>query len=190
MSHYRIEKNQMELMLRYMKHLLLARQENITQIKAFTDRYLGQLEEDPVGCMVDILSAICQTSSLREGQAVNAQAVCGTPIPALCGAWVSVRPKRLLVIYPENGGLAAAYTRTMLLGLRTEFIPFRPTADGHFEEHAGTGKRARLEYDRREDTVTLDGKITFSRIYDGLPLENWPQTGKNDKTKKRHETLR
>lgn len=170
MEYYKISIGQVALLIRYMDIFLKIRKENIKRVKAITEAAmatLGETDRDPVGSIIDILGDILcspqqEDSKGEEGSRLQKRAA---SIPALCGAWESLRPKRLLVVYMHREGLSAALTRATFWGSRTQITLLRRRGKGSCFEAAGdSAKGLRLEYDRGQDTLTLDGKIAFRRV--------------------------
>lgn len=192
MEYYKISIGQVALLIRYMDIFLKIRKENIKRVKAITEAALatlGETDTDPVGSIIDILGDILCSPQQEDskGEEESRLQRRAASIPALCGAWESLRPKRLLVVYKHRQGLSAALTRATFWGSRTQITPLRRCGTGSCFEAAGdTDKGLGLEYDRGQDTLRLDGKIQFSRICDRPETDYKPKTGKKGK---RYERL-
>lgn len=177
MEYYKINSEQMLLLSGHLDRFVRARAESFRRIRDLMEGLRHELEADPAEAICGILKEVC--GKPPQGEEESRLQRRAASIPALCGAWESLRPKRLLVVYKHRQGLSAALTRATFWGSRTEITLLRRCGTGSCFEAAGdTDKGLRLEYDRGQDTLRLDGKIQFSRICDRPETDYKPKTGK------------
>lgn len=166
MEYFKINSEQMFLLSGYLNRFVKARAESAGRIRDILETLRHEPEADPAEAICDILRQVCAGEPQKEAEDRPRRSA-GT-ISALCGAWESSRPKRLLVVYKHREGLSAALTRSSFWGSRTEIILLRRCGKSTCFEAAGdTAKGFRLKYDSRQDSLSLGGNIQFRRVSHG-----------------------
>ncbi len=162
MTDYKINSQQILLLLGHFERFIKSRLESSRQIQELCGALSRELKADPVAAITGIFRDICNNPQQEQEYSSCQQTA---SIPALCGAWESIRPKRLLIVYMHKEGISAALTRSIFLGSRTEIILLQGCNTGScFALEDNSKKEFFLKYESKTDTLTLNGKIQFRRI--------------------------
>lgn len=162
MTDYKINSKQMLQLLGHLERFVKARLESSRQIQELCNVLSRELKADPAAAITGIFRDICNSQQQDQEDRSRQRAA---SIPGLCGAWRSIRPKHLLIVYIHREGLSAALTRPTFWGSRTEIILLKRCGTGScFASQDESLKDLTFEYDRKTDTLTLNGRIQFQRI--------------------------